>query len=469
MQDAAVAVTSKSARPYAVAPVPRENTPGPLRFLYAMRNGPIEGLTREHYEQPMVVTPTILGTVVVLSSPAALRRVLVDNAENYRRERLQRYILATGLGFGLLAAEDTQWRRQRRAAAPFFTQRQIAGFAGAMAAAAHSLVERWIGLPERPRIDIAAELSRATLHVLEQTVFSDGIGANGDKFAAALTHYFDTNGKLDPFEAFQAPQWLPRIGRWRARRSIALFAETAKTVIGARQRRLADRDAPAPNDLLTAMLEFRDPATGRGLSMQEVADNVVTFIAAGSETSANALTWALYLLSLDPEWRDRVEAEADRELPHGRYVDGSLDRLVATRAVIEETLRLYPLVPVTTRQPIGPDRLEGVDIAPNTIIIVAPWVLHRHRRLWREPDLFDPSRFMPGTRESIDRFAYLPFGAGPRTCIGAAFAMQEMIIMLATMVRSLRFELAPGHRVWPKHRVTLRPEGGMPMILHRRR
>jgi cytochrome P450 len=467
MQEAVHSAPRQAGRPRPPAPEPLAKTLGALRFLRALRNGPIEALTRAHFEQPIVTTKTILGTIVVASSPTALRHVLVENAANYRRERLQRAMLATGLGIGLLTAEDEQWRLQRRAIGAMFSPKVVAGFATPMATAARRLVVRWNELPANRAIDVAAELQLATLDVLERTLFCDGIGSDCARFPAALLHYFDTVGRLDPLDAINAPRWVPRIARWRARKSIALFARIAQSVVEARSRRMAA--GPAPNDLLTALLEARDPKTGTGLSAQEIKDNIATFIAVGSETSANALTWTLYLLSIDPEWRERVEAEADRELADGHFVDGSLDRLPAIRSVIEEALRLYPPVAVTTRQAIGPDRLGQQAIEPGTIVIIAPWVLHRHRLLWEAPDLFDPARFLPGAREAIERFAYLPFGAGPRTCIGASFAMQEMIIVLATIVRAFRLDVEPGHRVWPAHRVTLRPRGGLPMILHRRR
>jgi cytochrome P450 len=468
MKEAVHCTARPAGRPRPAAPTPLEKPPGAFKFLRAMRNGPIEGLTRAHFEQPIVTTATVLGPVMVVSAPAALKHVLIDNAANYRRERLQREILATGLGIGLLSAENDQWRRQRRVAGSFFTPKLIANLAEPMAAAAASLVETWARLPEHSLIDVAAQLQWATIDVLERTVFRDGIGDNRSRFPKALMHYLDTVGRLDPLDAFNAPWWVPRIGRLRARRSIALFNRTAESLVDNRRRRLAEAPASVPEDFLTLLLQARDPKSDRGLSLQEVKDNIVTFIAASFETGANVLAWALYLLAIDDEWRERIQSEADHELPDGRYVDGSLERLVVTRAVIEETMRLYPPVPVTARQTIGPDQLEQQEVAAGTVVIIAPWVLHRHRLLWDEPDLFDPSRFLPGARESIGRFAYLPFGAGPRTCIGAAYAMQEVIIMLAAIVRRFRLELAPGHRVWPVHRVTLHPQGGLPMILNRR-
>lgn len=462
-------VLSSADRPRPPAPLPPDRPLGTWRFMQTLRSNPIEGFTQAHFEQPLVVTKTILGgPVVVVSSPAGLRHVLIDNAANYPRERIQRGMLEAGMGVGLLAAEGEQWRQQRRVVGAYFSPRIVADLDCAMAEGAGLLVARWARLEERSHIDVPSELQLAVIDVLERTVFLDGIGSQRDAYPHALSRYFDTLCKFGPLDALNMPHWVPRISRYRARRSIALFSATADAVIEMRRARLArEVSSSPPNDLVTALLTIRDPKTGNALTAQEVKDNIITFISAGYETTANALTWSLYLLSLDREWRARLEAEADRELPDGGYIGDSFERLIETRAVIEEALRLYPPVPVTARQAVARDCIDGHDIAPGAIVLIAPWVIHRHRSLWQAPDEFDPARFL-GTRASIDRFAYLPFGTGPRTCIGAAFALQEMAIILALIVRHFRLELAPGCAVWPANRVTLRIQNGLRMILHRR-
>jgi cytochrome P450 len=312
-------------------------------------------------------------------------------------------------------------------------------------------------------------MARLAVDVLERTLFIDGIKCDPDVFGRALAHYFDTIGRPDPFDLLKAPRWLPRIGRLRARSSLAVFARTVEAIVKARKARGEDDPASAPSDLLSLLLDRGEPTHGRDLSEAEVRANLITFIVAGSyESTATVLTWTLYLLSLDPEWRDRLEDEADRELGDGHLAEGSLDRLVATRAVIEEAMRLYPPLAIVSRQALGADTLAGQPIGAGTVVIIAPWVVHRHRLLWEAPERFDPSRFLPGAREAIGRFAYIPFGVGPRTCIGAAYGLQQMIIVLAAVVRRFRLALAPGHRVWPVQRVTLRPQFGMRMTLHHR-
>jgi cytochrome P450 len=247
---------------------------------------------------------------------------------------------------------------------------------------------------------------------------------------------------------------------------LCLFETAIDTIVSTRRRRIAEDPAGVPRDILTLLLEARDPETGEGLSEVEVRANILTFIAAGHETTANSITWSLFLLSQSPEWCGRVQVEADRELDGD--VDGLADRLVETRAVIDEANRLYPPIAAISRAALGPDELAGEPIGRGTMVVIAPYVLHRHRSLWADPDRFDPRRFLGDAREAIDRFAYLPFGVGPRICIGASLALQEASIVVAAILRHFTLELAPGHVVSPIHRVTLRPSGGLPMIVRRR-
>jgi len=307
-------------------------------------------------------------------------------------------------------------------------------------------------------------MTRVTLDVLERTIFTQGLAKDPDALGRAITRYFEALGPIDPLDVFGMPDWIPRLGRLKARPAIRFFAEVVGELVEARRALLA-RGEPAPQDLLTLLLQAADPETGQGLSDVEVQANIVTFIGAGHETTANALSWSLYLLSQAPEMRARIEGEVDAVLSGPEVQAADLDRLGFTRAVVEEAMRLYPPVPLMTRAAIGEDRVAGFRIPRGSIVTIAPWVLHRHHTLWEEPDAFDPGRFLPERRAGIDRFAYLPFGAGPRVCIGAAFALQEAVIVLAEVVRAARFDLEEGWTVSPMHRVTLRPNGGLPMRL----
>jgi cytochrome P450 len=438
---------------------------GPLALLRVLASNPLEAWTKAHFEKPIVMGGLSIGRVALVSDPAAIRRVLMDNNQNYHKDWLQQRVLSAGLTNGLLTAEGQQWRTQRRALAPLFARRTVLSFSAAMIDAAAALVER-LRLRGGQIEDMAVEATRLTLEVLERTMFSDGLGRSPEDIRVAMKHYFEAIGRLDPFDVLGLPNVVPRLSRWKVRPMLRLFESAIDTIVSTRRRRIAEDPDGVPRDILTLLLEARDPETGEGLSEVEVRANILTFIAAGHETTANSITWSLFLLSQSPEWRARVQAEADRELDGD--IDGIAERLVETRAVIEEAMRLYPPLAAISRAALAPDELAGEPIRRGTMVVIAPYVLHRHRALWADPDAFDPNRFLGGARERIDRFAYLPFGVGPRICIGATFALQEASIVVATVMRHFTLELAPGHAVWPVHRVTLRPSGGLPMIVRRR-
>jgi cytochrome P450 len=444
-------------------PPPRAAPLGAMALLRALRHNPLEAWTQAHFEQPVVTGGLIFGQVAVVSEPAAICRVLLDNAENYRKDALQRRILSAGLGAGLLAAEGERWRAQRRTLAPMFSRRMVASFAPAMLTSAEELVARWRRHPAGTILDVAAEVTGVTLDVLERTIFSDGLGCARDEFRAAMTRYFDTVGRIDPFDLVGLPDIVPRLSRLAARRTLRFFDRAVDTIIVRRRRQLATNPARMPWDLLTLLLEAQDPETGAAMSEAEVRANVLTFISAGHETTANALAWSLYLLSQSPLWRERIADEAAEATTAGAA--DLAERLPQTRAVIEEALRLYPPLVAISRQAVATDRLSGQDIRRGAMVVIAPYVLHRHRLLWDRPDEFDPGRFLGAARERIDRYAYLPFGAGPRICIGSAFALQEATLVLATIVRNFTFDLLPGHAVWPVQRLTLRPGPTLPMVV----
>jgi len=448
------------------APVPRAEALAPIPLLRALWDNPLETWTRAHFEQPIVTSRLLVGEVAVICDPAAIRRVLVENVAHYCKDSLQKRMLSAVLRDGLLTVDGEQWRTQRRTLAPLFAKRSVMSFAPAMQHAADALVARWQRHADGHVFDIAAEVTQVTLDVLERTIFSAGLGADPQDVRAAMRTYFDTIGRIDPFDVLGLPDFVPRLGRWRVRPTLRFFDAAVDAIIATRRARLAADSGSAPRDILTLLMEAQDPQTGQGLSEAEVRANVITFIAAGHETTANAITWTLFLLSQSPEWRERIVEEAERAL--GAPAETLAERLIETRAVIEEAVRLYPPLVAMSRAAIETDELAGRRIRRGTMVVIAPYVLHRHRLLWDRPDIFDPMRFLDGGRAQIDRYAYLPFGAGPRSCIGSVFALQEATIMVATIIRNFELEVPAGYTVWPVHRVTLRPQGGLPMVVRSR-
>jgi cytochrome P450 len=283
--------------------------------------------------------------------------------------------------------------------------------------------------------------------------------------SAATTAYFDALGRIDLWDVLPLPHWLPRPAFIRARPALKIFRGEVGRLLARRRARLAAGEA-LPDDLVTRLMAARDPETGAPLGDAVIHDNLVTFIGAGHETTANALSWTLFLLSEFPDADARVAAEARR----GSSIPSADDlaSLAGTRMILEESMRLYPPVPLMTREAIGPDRLGDAQVVAGTRIVIAPWVLHRHRALWPDAELFDPERFSPARRAAIPRFAYLPFGAGARVCVGATFAMQEALLALTMIARRFRLSLAEGAEVMPFARMTLRPINGLPMRIEPR-
>jgi len=289
--------------------------------------------------------------------------------------------------------------------------------------------------------------------ILSATLFSDELDGDARGFEAALNQYLAVGARIDPLDVFNAPSWIPRLGKTASYRSARYFEQRVGALVARRRARIEAGEA-APDDLLTALLTARDEAEdGKGLDDREVAANILTFILAGHETTARTLGWALHLISRSPAVAETLQAEADAfDISDPKWAEG----LPWTRAVIEEAMRLFPPAPTLARRSMGPDVVGGEAIGEGCAVLISPWILHRHELLWDEPDAFRPERFLPENRKSIDRYAYIPFSAGPRVCIGAAFAMQEAMIALTTLLKAAEVEAISTVEPHPTHQVTLR-------------
>jgi len=441
------------------APIPHNRMLSTLQVVRELGRNPVAAFGAASYRERYIYSRNWVQDFLMISDPDGIRHVLLDNAANYAKSIQFQRLTRPALGNGLVNAEGASWRFQRRVAAPMFSMRQIADFAPVMSDAAQAAVQRWETLPDGAEIDAADEMMRITYQIISRTLFSNDVTMQYGKMSAALAVYLETQGRVDVLRTLGLPNWFPTPNNLRARGPLAYFRKELLGVI-ARRRKQIDSGVQVPNDFLTMLLTIRDPEGGALFGEKQVFDNVMTFIFAGHETTANALSWTLYLLSQFPESDARV-AEEIAKAP-------DIEALIYTRMVLEETLRLYPPAPIISRDSVGADVVGGIAIRPGTSIMISPWVLHRHRTLWDDPEYFDPDRFAPGRREKIPRFGYIPFGAGPRICIGMGFSMQEALIILATILKRFRLELVPGHPVEPQARLTLRPKFGLKMRVWRR-
>lgn len=437
------------------------------RFFQNARRNLITAFSDIVYREPIVRRRFAGVDTWIVSEPEAIKRILLDNAENYPKSLQQRRRLEPALGHSILLSEGDGWRWQRRTTAPAFQHKRIIAFAPAMVKATEDMLARWAHEPA-PERDIAREMMRLTYDVLSRTVFGNAAPSDVGKMGAAFELYFDTAAKLDLAAFLNLPTWVPTIGHMRAAPALRYMRREIGGAIRERRAELARGPERAGDDLLSMLLTATDPETGRPMDDDLVYDNAITFIGAGHETTANALSWIFFLLSEFPWAEMRVADEIQRVLQGRASTAEDLPNLVYTRQVLEEAMRLYPPAPFMGREAIAADEIGGVTAKPGTQLLVSPWILHRHSLLWDEPDLFDPERFAPGRRETIHRFAYLPFGAGPRICIGMAFAMQEALLLLTTILQHYRLKLRPGHLVEPQAAITLRPKGGLPMLVERR-
>ncbi|MHB2167881.1 cytochrome P450 [Alsobacter sp. R-9] len=440
-------------------------------FFRALRANPIAAWPLEAYEKPYLLLEggPLRPDLLFVSDPAMVKRIFLDAVDVYDKGEVVRRRLRPFLGDGVLIAATESWRPQRRIAAPMFQARRVEAFFPDMLAAAVQEAERLEALGPDAVTDMHDALVGFTYDVIARTAFSADSVSDPHAFSRAIAAYFDTLGRLDAASYLNLPSWVPTLGRLRAMPSLALFRREIGGIIARRRKRLEDEGAPAlPDDLLTRLLTSTDPQTGQTLSPERVYDNAVTFLAAGHETTANVLAWTLFLLSENPEWDDRVVHEIRREVPDGVPTPAALARLEATRMVVDEAMRLYPPAPLIPRMPLSNDRLGPVDVRAGTIVITAPFVSHRHRAHWDEPDAFRPERFAPGRREAVDRYVYFPFGVGPRVCIGATFAVQEALTALAVLLPRLRFVATAPQDVFPQATITLRPGSSLPMRLEPR-
>ncbi len=397
----------------------------------------------------------ILGfTVHVVLDPDHVQRVLLDNAANYAKPDIVKGLLAPIIGRGLLTSDAELWREQRRIVAASFSPAAVEAQRGMFVEAARQAMGSW---SDRDRRDMAAEATRTTMTVIALALFGGDrrlISQTSMNHIAAAIEGFSEARMLALLRLPQVP--LTRKGR-AGRRGQIFLRRTLEEVVDDRWTgRLG-------GDFLSGMIDAlrnRFPeAEARALAV----DNAATFYLAGHETTANALTWSLFLLAAQPELQEELAAEAKSALAGGD--DDVAERVPRLRLFLMESMRLYPPVPRFDRQAVGPDQLGDWDVKSGDIVSIWPWILHRHRQHWEDPDAFDMERF--AGKGSRHRFQYLPFGAGPRTCVGAQFATTEALTLLVHWLGQWRFADA-GHDVRPAGMVTLRPAGGLPLILERR-
>ncbi len=419
--------------------------------LVAMRESVIGTWGQRAYEEDILQGRFFGHSSFILNAPDAIRHVLVDNYENYTRTPAGFRVLRPVLGEGLLIAEGRAWKHQRRTLAPAFTPRAVTTLIPHMIAVTDETIAKLRATCGQP-VDLREAMQRMTLEIAGRTMFSFEMSRHGPTLRDFVMEYGARLARPHLLDLMLPLGWpSPQdFSRARFRKRWTSFV----AMLMAERRAAGKNEGAPPRDLFDLMVAARDPETGDAFTDEQLGDQVATMILAGHETTATTLFWSLYLLALDPASQDQLAAEVQ-----GATVTGALDleRLKFTRAVVDETMRLYPPVFLIARAAAGPDTVAGWPVKNKDVILIAPWLLHRHEKLWRDPNAFIPSRFMPGAPPA-DRFAYLPFGVGARVCIGAHFALVEATLALAKIIGAFRIELLDQKPVIPVGVVTTQPD-----------
>jgi unspecific monooxygenase len=429
------------------------------RLLQTLRRNALEIWSARAYEEELLVQHFFGRQRVLMNAPGGIDRVLVSNAANYRRTPATIRILRPLVGRGLFLSEGEDWRLQRRSIAPALAPRVIPILARHIATVGIEALGRLGAESDRP-VDLLAAMQFLALEIAGRSMFSLEMGRYGAPMRRMINGFGAKLGRPYLFDML-LPPWIPTLRDLKRRRFRARWTLLMDSIMA---DRLALPAGEAPQDLFDLLRAARDPETGQGFSQAELSDQVSTMIVAGHETTALALFWSLYLLASSPEAQQRL-AEEVRDIAITPETAGQvLPKLAYARAVVSEALRLYPPAFVIVREAIAADSYGGVEIPAGSQVLIAPWVLHRHRKLWANPDAFDPARFLEGA-PPLARLAYLPFGVGPRVCIGAQFAMAEAVLILALMIQRFRITRADSVPVLPMAVVTTQPSYAAPFRL----
>lgn len=395
----------------------------------------------------------------LLVHPDAVEHVLAKNARNYRKPDVLIKPVSKFLGNGIFASDGELWLRQRRLMQPAFGRAELANLGAGMARRAQELVEEWRRGPAGRPVDMAQEMMRLTLGIVSRALFSRDVSAEADELGQAIRnnfHYVSDRMNSKP----GLPLWVPTATNRRFRHHQAVLEGVVLRLIEERRQSPGDQ-----RDLLGTLLAAEDEETGEKMSDRQLKDEVMTLLLAGHDTVGAALSWAWYLLAEHPDIQRDLHDEAAAALGDGLPSAADLGKLPLARAVFEETLRLYPPAWGLPRESIGPDEIGGRAIRPKTIITLSQWLTHRHPDYWERPEEFRPSRFLERAAANRSRYAYFPFGAGPRVCIGNNFALMEGTLILAQVARAFRVELVPGQAITPDTTFTLRPKEGVRVTL----
>ena len=429
-----------------------------FKTLGSVVRNPLETFNYSQFVDPVSQFSLFGNQFTIINDPDLIAYCFVKNSGNYRLQRVRQRILKPLLRNGLITAEGEQWRQARRRLSPMFTPRYVNQFAKSMQEVCAKELPRLINT--NSEFLFAEAMSELTYLVLSETLFSNDLAEDTKDMVADVGTFLKYMGRPDPMDILGAPKWVPRLTTLPGRSSVKNLRNMVNEIYQKRQTQM-DKGEDLPVDFLTLLL--RSEEEGVSIPPEEIIDHVISFIGAGHETTARALAWLFYLLANDQSVRSRLEDEIDAFDMDGTPPHEWADKLPFAKACFQETMRIFPPAPFVFREAINDDIYNDIEIPADSTLSLNTWILHRHTQLWDRPEAFIPERFLEGAERPIDRFQYLPFGAGPRICIGQSFAMKEAVILIAMLVKSFRFEYAGSQPPWPLLRITIQPDNKMPM------
>jgi cytochrome P450 len=419
------------------------------------------------FEYDFVATKIFALNIFVCNTPETVQYALSTNNSRFERKSpAMRHMLEPLIGDGLIISDGETWRKRRRIVGPIVHGSRLGEFAPVMTETALEMAERWRRLPEGTQIDTQAEMARLTAEIICRAIFGQELGQERTReIVEGFTAFQRTVSLIDLPSVIGLPDWLPRVRRPAFHRATRRIHRAVDNIIATYR----NRDNVGKTSVIGRLIEARDEETGEPLDDTALRNEAGVIFLAGSETTASTLSFAWFLISQAPDVEARLHEEIDKVLAGRSPTHADVPKLVYTRAIIEETLRLYPPIPFLAREALTDETIAGTAVPRNSIVMVVPFLLHRKKGLWDRPDHFVPERFLPGGSGAPSKWAYLPFSIGPRICAGMSFGLTEAILCLATLAQQFKLRLAPGHVVEPVCKVSLRPGTSLPMTVHRRR
>lgn len=453
-----------------VYPKPLKNKASIFWTFFGKRRSWLDGLYERSYHMKMGEVHLPGLDLYMVNEPKLVRQVLVEKVDAFPKHALLGEALKPLLGESIFTTNGEQWKRQRAMMEQSFEQTRLKEVFPLMSIAVNAMLERMDKLSDGVDIDLDLEMTHVTADIIFRTILSTPLeGADARAIFRAFTRFQELAPRLLTPVIFRLPKWLsPWLAVIESRRAAKEIRKILERFIRVRFEAHHQGNPGTYDDILSSLLEAVDPVTGQGFSFEELVDQVAMLFLAGHETSASALAWSLYLISMSPEIQERMYNEVITVMGDDSPQYADMKKLELARNVFRETLRLYPPVGFFARQSNEVQQMRDKTVRAKASIVISPWLIHRHRDLWERPDEFDPDRYGSDSAKESLKCAYLPFGQGARVCMGASFALQEASLILGVLIRRYRIEPVLGHTPEPVGRLTIRSENGIRLRIFKR-